>query len=446
MVDVTIPSAGESVTDVRIGSWTKKEGDFVDKDEVLVEIETDKASFEIPAPASGRVSDISAESGDDARPGEVIARIDTDAARPDQDAEDDNTDADQDASTGADEDADAADGASARADDADADDADADDADAEDADADDADADKPDADDDADADDADADDADADDADAGDEANQDTHGSPHVTPSARRVLREHDIDPCAADLPPSVSKPDALRQAHGLEEKVRMSPLRRAIAERLSTVQNEAALLTTFNEIDMSGVIELRERFGEDFERKHGVRLGIMSFFVKAAVEALKRHPALNAEVRGEEIVFKRHYDIAVAVGTDRGLVVPVLRQADRMSLAEIEGTIADLAERAQAGTLEPNELEGGTFTLSNGGVYGSLLSQPIVNPPQSGILGMHAIQDRPVARDGEVVIRPMMYVALTYDHRVADGQDSVRWLTTLKACVETPARILLEL
>ena len=224
-----------------------------------------------------------------------------------------------------------------------------------------------------------------------------------------------------------------------------MSMIRRRIAERLVQAQSQAALLTTFNEINMAPCMALRKQHQEAFQERHGVKLGFMSFFVKASIEALKLFPQVNAEIRGTDIVFKNYFDIGVAVGGGRGLVVPVLRNAERMSFAEVEKTVADLGQRAQEGTLKPEELQGGTFTLSNGGVYGSLLSTPIVNPPQSGILGLHAIQDRPVARDGQVVIRPMMYVALTYDHRLVDGREAVGFLKRIKECVEEPSRMLLE-
>ena len=225
-----------------------------------------------------------------------------------------------------------------------------------------------------------------------------------------------------------------------------MNPLRRRIAERLVAAQQQAALLTTFNEIDMSAVAALRRQYRDLFQEKYAVRLGFMSFFVKASVEALKVVPQVNAEVRGHDIVYKNYYDIGVAVGSGKGLVVPVLRGADRMSFAEIEAAIADFARRAQENKLSLDDLEGGTFTISNGGIYGSLLSTPIINPPQSAILGMHAIQDRPVARDGNIVIRPMMYVALTYDHRIVDGREAVTFLRQVKGIVEDPPRMLLEI
>jgi len=229
------------------------------------------------------------------------------------------------------------------------------------------------------------------------------------------------------------------------EQVVPMTPIRRRIAERLVAAKQEAALLTTFNEIDMSEVMALRARYREVFEKKHGVRLGIMSFFVKASIEALKQFPQLNAEVRGTDIVYHDYFDIGIAVSSAKGLVVPVIRNAESLSFAETEKIIEDFAQRARENKIELEELEGGTFTISNGGVFGSLMSTPIVNPPQVAVLGMHAIQDRPVVRDGQVVIRPMMYVALTYDHRIVDGRESVTFLRRIKECVEDPTRILVE-
>lgn len=224
-----------------------------------------------------------------------------------------------------------------------------------------------------------------------------------------------------------------------------MTMIRRHIAQRLVEAQQQAALLTTFNEADLSGVMELRKKYRDRFQEKYGVKLGFMSFFVKAAVAALKAFPQVNAEIRDKDIVYRKYYDIGIAIGGGKGLVVPVLRDAQQMSFADIEKAIDDFAKRAQANRLAPAELEGGTFTITNGGIYGSLLSTPIVNPPQSGILGLHAIQDRPVARDGQVVIRPMMYLALTYDHRIVDGREAVTFLRTVKDLIEDPLRLMLE-
>jgi len=247
--------------------------------------------------------------------------------------------------------------------------------------------------------------------------------------------------------PPRMEPPPAPKQTSGerSEEVVRMTMWRRTIARRLVEAKQETALLTTFNEIDMTAVIELRKTWGEAFQKRHDVKLGFMSFFVKAAADALQAFPPVNAEVRGDDIVFRRYCDIGIAVSSRHGLVVPIVRNAERMGFAEVEKTIGDFAKRANDNALKPEELEGGTFTITNGGVFGSLVSTPIVNPPQSAILGLHAIQDRPVAKDGQVVIRPMMYIALTYDHRIIDGRDAVLFLHRVKDSIETPARMLIE-
>jgi 2-oxoglutarate dehydrogenase E2 component (dihydrolipoamide succinyltransferase) len=311
------------------------------------------------------------------------------------------------------------------------------------------------------------------------------HADVAVSPAARRALREHgltaaDVEPTGATLsvsdvqrhldeltakPPAAksaesappapalkkvdkaeeSQPPAPRVNGELEEVVPMSLIRRCIAERLVNAQQQAALLTTFNEIDMSAVKALRAEYQEAFQAKYGTKLGFMSFFVKAVIDALKSEPALNAEIRDNKIVYRHYYDIGIAVSSTKGLVVPVLRSADRLSFAEIEQSISDFGKRASANKLDPADLEGGTFTITNGGIFGSLLSTPIVNPPQSGVLGMHAIQDRPVAREGQVVIRPMMYVALTYDHRLVDGREAVTFLVRVKQTLEDPSRMLLE-
>jgi 2-oxoglutarate dehydrogenase E2 component (dihydrolipoamide succinyltransferase) len=296
----------------------------------------------------------------------------------------------------------------------------------------------------------------------------------HITPAARRALREYGLK--AADVEargPSLRRKDVLRHIDEqkarkqpekqpqperpkkeppavptdgeLEEVVPMSLIRRRIAERLVSAQHQAALLTTFNEIDMTAVKELRAEYRDAFQSKYGVKLGFMSFFVKAVVDALKSQPALNAEIRDNQIVYRNYYHVGIAVSSPKGLVVPVLRFAERLSFAEIEQAIDDFGQRAAENKLEPKDLEGGTFTITNGGIFGSLLSTPIVNPPQSGVLGMHAIQDRPIAREGQVVIRPMMYVALTYDHRLVDGREAVLFLRRIKETIEDPPRMLLE-
>jgi 2-oxoglutarate dehydrogenase E2 component (dihydrolipoamide succinyltransferase) len=267
------------------------------------------------------------------------------------------------------------------------------------------------------------------------------------------VLRRLEQQPGSQPAEPA-SQPPATLQAPKVsgsapdrqEEVIPMTRLRRTVAERLVQAQHSAALLTTFNEVDMTNVMSLRKEYGEVFQQKYNVKLGFMSFFVKACIDALKQFPGVNGEVRGANIVYHNYYDIGVAIGSGKGLVVPVLRNAERMSFAEVETAIGDFGRRAKDNKLKVEELQGGTFTISNGGIYGSLLSTPIVNPPQSGVLGMHAIQDRPVAREGQVVIRPMMYVALTYDHRIVDGREAVSFLKRVKDGIECPARMLMEI
>ncbi len=413
-IELKIPTIGESITEVQIDEWLKSPGDIVRQDEPIVALETEKTSLDLPAPVSGVLVKVLKKKGEMARVGEVIAYLD-EAAVP-KDATTPATSAETPASTPAS---------------------------------------KP--------------------------QSVSMPDTARVMPAARRLLNEHRLN--VEELTPTgpggrVLKEDVLRrleehpsQASASavetvseaevapprsaqrqpmssrdEEAVPMSLLRRRVAERLVQAQQTAALLTTFNEIDMTAVTALRHELQESFQQRYTVKLGLMSFFVKAVIEALKLIPELNAEIRGAEIVYRHYYDIAIAIGSGRGLVVPVLRNAERLSFAEIETAIADFARRAQANRLTLEELQGGTFTISNGGVYGSLLSTPIVNPPQSGILGLHVIQDRPVARDGQIVLRPMMYVALTYDHRIVDGREAVTFLKHIKACIEEPARILLEI
>lgn len=400
-IELKVPSVGESITEVQIGDWLKKVGDRVERDEPLAMIETDKVTVELVAPAAGFLAKILAPSGSQAVVGQVVGEL-----------------------------AEAVEAAAAPA-------------------------------------------AESVRGPESRRASVPPEGFARVTPSAKRLLHERGLSAedveatgpggrllkedvlrhapaAAAPVPPRpvVSPPSggAPAGASGRgEEVVPMTPMRRRIAERLVESQNTAALLTTFNEIDMSAVLELRKQHQESFQQRWGVKLGFMSFFVKAAIEALKLVPQVNAEIRGTDLVFKSYYDIGVAVGGGKGLVVPVLRDADRLSFAEVEKLIADYGRRAKESKLTLEELTGGTFTISNGGIYGSLMSTPIINPPQSGILGLHAVQDRPVARDGQVVIRPMMYVALTYDHRLIDGREAVTFLRRIKDCVEAPARILLE-
>lgn len=435
--ELKIPEVGESITEVEIGEWLKREGDQVAKDETVVTLESEKATVDLPAPTAGTLATILKKKGETARVGEVIARfaqagegVAPAATKGAQTANEKNP-APTDKNPGAKKPASAA--ASSSAND------------------------------------------EAVKAPAGSAAVQDSPKP--VMPAAARALAEQGLrsEEVKASGPGGrLLKEDVLRhveetkssatarankaeptpdvgrktgaRTERLEEIVPMTPLRRKMAERLVRAQQTAALLTTFNEIDLTTVMSLRKEFGEAFLAKHKTKLGFMSFFFKATIEALKITPQLNAEVRETNIVYRNYFDIGVAIGGGRGLVVPVLRQAERLSFAEIELAIADFAQRARDNKLKPDELQGGTFTISNGGIYGSLLSTPIVNPPQSGILGMHAIQERPVAREGAVVIRPMMYVAVTYDHRIVDGREAVTFLRTIKENVETPTRILLEL
>jgi len=352
-VELVVPSVGESITEVEIGDWLKKQGEAVDQDEPVVVIETEKVTVELPAPASGTISSMLKKKGDKASVGDVIGYIETNGSR--------------------------ATPAPARTADA---------------------------------------------------------------PRPAEIPRPAEPEPRGVTPLPSVPP---VRQSGRDEQIVPMTPIRRRIAQRLVEAQKSAALLTTFNQIDMSAVITLRKQHQNAFQAKYRIKLGFMSFFVKASIEALKLIPQVNAEIRGNDIVYRNYYDIGIAVGGGKGLVVPVLRSAERMSFAEVERAIADFAQRAGANQLRVDELQGGTFTISNGGIYGSMLSTPIVNPPQSGVLGLHAIEDRPVARDGAVVIRPMMYVALTYDHRIVDGREAVTFLTRIKEVIEEPARLLLE-
>jgi 2-oxoglutarate dehydrogenase E2 component (dihydrolipoamide succinyltransferase) len=380
------------VTQAQVGAWLKKEGEAVAVDEPVVEVESEKATVAVPAPSAGVLGRILKPQGATVAVGEVIALIEAAAARPLAAAPSPAGAGERGAAAAAPAPAPArANGPLARRE--------------------------------------------------GEGAGPPARRLP---PSARRRLAEGEPlpEPAAARAPERPPAPPGPR-----ERAVPMTPLRRTVARRLLEAQASAAILTTFNEADMSQVLLLRERHGEAFQAKHGVKLGFMSFFVKAAVEALREFPSVNAEVRGSDIVYKDHYDIGVAVGGGKGLVVPVVRDADRLSFAEIEARIAELGKRARENRITMEELEGGTFTISNGGIYGSLLSTPILNPPQSGILGLHKIEKRPVV-DGrdQVVVRPMMYLALSYDHRIVDGREAVSFLVRVKACIEDPERMLLEI
>ena len=419
-VELKVPSVGESVTEVEISEWHKAEGESVKRDEVVAILETEKVTVELPAPGTGVITKILKKKGETAKVGDVIGYMEVDGKRENVGKEVPETKPQRDTEEKQESQASEVDKSK----------------------------------------------------DATDQDRAEAREAVRVMPAARRILAERDVKP--EEVPATgpggrLLKEDALRYLEKVkeskaeqpagekktptspssdvheEEIIPMSPLRRRIAERLVEAQQTAALLTTFNEIDMTAVTELRRQYRESFEKKYSIKLGFMSFFVKASVEALKLIPQVNAEVRGTDIVYRNYYDIGIAIGGGRGLVVPVLRHAERLSFAEIERAIDDFARRAETNKLNLDELQGGTFTITNGGIYGSLLSTPIINPPQSGILGMHAIQDRPVVREGEIIIRPMMYVALTYDHRIVDGREAVTFLRHIKGLLEDPARILLE-
>src|SRR5437764_1590196 len=409
MAEIRVPTLGESVTEATIGKWFKKPGDPVAVDEPLVELETDKVTIEVPAPAAGTLGDIAAKDGDTVAVGALLGSIKEGAGAP--------------ARPAAGKPAPAA------------------------------------------------------------EAKPTPAPPPKVAaadappaPSVRKMAAETGMDPAkvegsgkdgrvtkgdmmaaierAAAQPTPVPQPAAAVQVRApspaddvaREERVKMTRLRQTIARRLKDAQNTAAMLTTFNEVDMSHVMALRNQYKDLFEKTHGVKLGFMGFFVRACVQALKEVPAVNAEIDGTDLVYKNYYHVGVAVGTEKGLVVPVVRDADHKSLAVIEKEIADAGRRARDGALKIEDMQGGTFTISNGGVYGSLMSTPILNAPQSGILGMHKIQERPVVLAGKIEVRPMMYLALSYDHRIVDGRESVSFLVRVKECLEDPARLVLEL
>lgn len=415
MIEIKVPELGESIQEVQILQWLKKEGEFVERDEDLVEVETEKASQVIPSPESGIIMAVNANDGEFAKVGDVIATLEK-----------------------SDKPAAVAVGAGS-------------------------------------------------DSNAPKETATASNGEAIVMPAAERVLAEYKLNadqitatgpggrllkedvlafvkqndlqvgggvpPKSRAIPVPASSEKLAAPAQSVptvvgdrsEEVKPMSMIRRTIAARLVDAQQTAALLTTFNEVNMEPVMSLRSKYKEPFLNKHGVKLGFMSFFAKAAVEALGRFPAINAEIRGNEIVYRSYKDVGIAIGGGKGLVVPVLRNCEKMTFAEIEMAIGAFGAKAKDNKLTPAELEGGTFTISNGGVYGSLLSTPIVNPPQSGILGLHSIQERPIAENGQVVIKPMMYIALTYDHRIVDGREAVMFLKTIKEVMEEPARLFLE-
>ncbi len=400
-IEIKVPTLGESVTEATVAKWFKAPGDAVAADETLLELETDKVTMEVPSPAAGRLAEIRVAEDENVEVGAILGLIEE-----------------------------GAEGKAA--------------------------------------------------APAAEPEPAAPAAAMPLSPAVRKLIDENDLDPAAiagtgkdgrltkgdvlkaledaapaaptpapAPEPAPAAKPapapSGPRSDAGREERVRMTRLRQRVAERLKQAQNTAALLTTFNEVDMSATMALRKTYRDAFEKKHGVRLGFMSFFVTAAIVALKEIPAVNAEIDGTDMVYKNYYNIGVAVGSPQGLVVPVLRDADAMSFAQVEQAIYDLAVKARDGKLAIEDLMGGTFTISNGGIYGSLLSTPILNPPQSAILGMHKIQQRPVVIDGKVEARPMMYLALGYDHRIIDGREAVTFLVRIKECIEDPERLLLD-
>ncbi|MCP1726388.1 2-oxoglutarate dehydrogenase E2 component (dihydrolipoamide succinyltransferase) [Natronospira proteinivora] len=413
--EVKVPQLPESVSDATLVAWHKSAGDAIKRDENLADLETDKVVLEVPAPADGVLKEIRVEEGT-VTSGDVIAIVEVGATAEASGGDEKDDGGEEKAEAKADE------GKKAESDDKSA-------------------ADK-------------------------------------LSPSVRRLVEEHDLDPAdidgsgkggrltkadvmafidegGADKKKEASKPadsgTAKPAAQGVvsgsreDRRVPMSRMRARIAERMVESQSNAAMLTSFNEVDLTEVMALRKRYKETFEKEHGVRLGFMSFFVKAAVEALKKHPIVNASVEGTDVIYHDYWDIGIAVSSDKGLVVPVVRDCDQKGFAQIEGDIADYAQKARKGGLGMDDLTGGTFTITNGGVFGSLISTPIINPPQSAIMGMHKIQERPMVVDGEIKVRNMMYLALTYDHRIIDGKDAVQFLVSIKESLEDPARLMLQ-
>ncbi|NDB82774.1 MAG: 2-oxoglutarate dehydrogenase complex dihydrolipoyllysine-residue succinyltransferase [Alphaproteobacteria bacterium] len=398
-IKILIPTLGESVTEATIAKWHKKAGEAVKQDELLVELETEKVTLEVNAPSAGVLSQVLYQEGSVVKVGDEIGLIEEGAISNPQVVAPNTPAAVGNVSNNTAQDKALSPNLATK-----------------------------------------------------------TIESRVLSPSAQKIAKETGVDVASIQgtgKDGRITKSDVVTaniqhttpsaNSTRTEERVPMSRLRKTIAQRLKDSQNTAAILTTFNEIDMFNIIKLRTKYKEIFEKKHGIKLGFMSFFVKAAIKALKEIPAVNAQIDGDSIIYKNYYDIAVAVGTDQGLVVPVLRGADSLSFADTEKTIHDFGQRARSGKLSMSELTGGTFSITNGGVYGSLMSTPIINPPQSGILGMHKTMDRPVALDGKIEIRPMMYVALSYDHRMIDGREAVTFLVKIKEAIEDPERLLLD-
>lgn len=448
---ILVPSLGESVTEATVSKWLKRVGEEVDSDEPLVELETDKVNVEVPSPLTGTLSSIKAKEGDTVEIGALLGIVNDEKSTSVKTVKIESTDHSQQSYTppktnkkknitketvkknkktsskkeeplvifdqSENENSKGALILDTLAEE------------------------------------------------SSSEIKEKKYIPPksrqHLSPSVRKIVEEKNIDISSIKgtgkagriskgdlitLMGNIPQPSERKSSHGLEERVKMTRLRVTIAKRLKEAQNNAAMLTTFNEVDMQNIIQMRQDYQDDFQKKYSVKLGFMSFFVKASVVALKNFPAVNAEIASDHIIYKNYYNVSIAIGTDRGLVVPVLKKADELSFSDIERNIFLLSEKAKQGKITINDLQGGTFTISNGGIYGSMLSTPILNPPQTGILGMHNIVERPVAKEGSVVIRPIMYLALSYDHRIIDGKEAVSFLKTVKECLEEPRRLFLDL
>ena len=404
-LEMKVPSPGESITEVEIASWLVKDGDYVEKDQAIAEVDSDKATLELPAEASGIIT-LKAEEGDTVAVGDVVCLIDTDAKKPGDDDAEKKSEKKEESPKKAEAKKETASKPST----------------------------------------------------PNQEQDKKTYATGSPSPAAKKILDEKGVaskDVKGTGRDGRITKDDATKATPSMgtpgtgsrgSERKKLSMLRRKVAERLVSAKNETAMLTTFNEVDMLPIKELRSKYGNEFEKEHGVKLGFMGFFVIAAVQALKKFPVVNASMDGNDIVYHGYQDIGVAVSTERGLVVPIIKDADTKSLPEIEKAILEYSEKARDGKLSIEEMQGGTFTISNGGIFGSLLSTPILNAPQTAILGMHAIQERPVAINGEVLIRPMMYLAMSYDHRLLDGKEAVTFLVSIKEQLESPERLLLNL
>ena len=448
---ITVPSLGESVTEATVSKWLKKVGEKIDSDEPLVELETDKVNVSLPSPSTGTLSSIKAKEGETVEIGALLGIINDGKSTSVKTAKMESADQNQQLYTppkkykknniaketvkknkkassreekplvvfnqGKDDNSNEALILNTL--------------------------------------------AEKDSSEVKEEKYIPPKTRQHLSPSVRKIVEEKNIDISSIkgtgkagriskgdliSLMGNIPQPSERKSTHGLEERVKMTRLRVTIAKRLKEAQNSAAMLTTFNEVDMQNIIQMRQDYQEDFQKKYSVKLGFMSFFVKASVVALKNFPVVNAEIERDHIIYKNYYNISIAIGTDRGLVVPVLKKADELSFSDIERNIFLLSEKAKQGKITINDLQGGTFTISNGGIYGSMLSTPILNPPQTGILGMHNIVERPVVIEGSVVIRPIMYLALSYDHRIIDGKEAVSFLKTIKECLEEPRRLFLDL